>query len=51
MGNDEPNVILQRKDKGHWHDYLAKGKPVTNPFDVETLLPGYYRLLAIKLRT
>jgi hypothetical protein len=24
---DQPGAILQRKDKGHWHDYLVDGKP------------------------
>ena len=41
---DKPGAILQRKEKGFWHDYLVDGKPVTNPFDVETLVPGCYRL-------
>jgi hypothetical protein len=40
---DQPGAILQRKDKGYWHDYLVDGKPVVNPFDVETLVHGYYR--------
>jgi len=44
LGNDEPNVILQRKEKGHWRDYLVDGKQVVNPFDVETLPLGIYRL-------
>jgi len=26
-------------------DYLVDGEPVTNPFDVETLPPGFYRLV------
>jgi hypothetical protein len=37
FGTDQPGAILQRKDKGYWHDYLIDGKPVTNPIDVETL--------------
>jgi hypothetical protein len=41
---DKPGAILQRKEKGYWHDYLVDGKPVTNPFDVEALLPGHYQL-------
>ena len=41
---DKPGAILQRKEKGYWHDYLVDGKPVVNPFDVETLPPGFYRL-------
>jgi hypothetical protein len=44
FGNDQPGAILQRKNKGHWHDYLVDGKPVVNPFDVEALPPGRYRL-------
>ncbi len=35
FGPDQPGAILQRKEKGHWRDYLVAGKPVTNPFDVE----------------
>ena len=41
---DRRGAILQRKEKGYWHDYLVDGEPVVNPFDVETLLPGFYRL-------
>ena len=43
-GPDQPGAILQRKEKGHWHDYLVDGAPVVNPFNVETLPPGFYRL-------
>ncbi len=39
-----PGAALQRKEKGSWHDYLVDGEPVVNPFDVETLVPGWYRL-------
>jgi hypothetical protein len=42
---DQPGAILQRKDKGHWHDYLVDGKPVVNPIDVESLPRGLYRLV------
>ena len=45
FGTDKPGAILQRKKKGYWHDYLVDGKPVVNPFDVETLVPGFYRLV------
>ena len=45
FGNDKPGAVLQRKDKGYWHDYLVDGKPVTNPFDVESLPPGIYRVV------
>ena len=41
---DKPGVILQRKEKGYWHDYLVDGKPVVNPFDVESLPLGFYRM-------
>lgn len=44
FGSDKPGAILQRKDKGYWRDYLVDGKPVVNPFDVESLPPGFYRL-------
>ena len=44
FGPKKPGAILQRKEKGYWHDYLVDGGPITNPFDVETLLPGWYRL-------
>jgi hypothetical protein len=43
-GPDQPGAILQYRDKGYWYDYLVDGKPVTNPFDVETLPRGRYRL-------
>ena len=46
FGPDEPGAVLQRKEKGYWHDYLVDGVPVTNPLDVETLPPGRYRLWA-----
>ena len=44
FGCNQPRVILQRKEKGSWHDCLVDGEPVVNPFDVETLVPGWYRL-------
>jgi len=44
FGPDQLGAILQRKDKGYWCDYLVDGKPVVNPFDIETLQPGFYRL-------
>jgi len=44
FGPNQPGAILQRKEKGYWHDYLVAGKPVTNPFDVESLPRGFYRL-------
>ena len=43
FGNDQSGAILQRREKGHGHDYLIDGKPVVNPFYVETLPPGFCR--------
>jgi len=40
-----PGAILQRKERDGYHDYLVDGEPVVNPFDVETLPPGWYRLV------
>ena len=37
-------AILQRKERDDYHDYLVDGEPVMNPFDMETLVPGWYRL-------
>jgi hypothetical protein len=32
FGPNKPGAILQRKDKGHWHDYLVDGVNATvNP--------------------
>jgi hypothetical protein len=44
LGHNAPPTILQRKEKGHWRDYLVDGQPVVNPFDVEALPAGRYRL-------
>jgi hypothetical protein len=44
FGLNTPGTILQRKEKGHWRDYLVDGKPVVNPFNVKTLPRGFYRL-------
>ena len=46
FGTDQPGAILQCKDKGYWRDYLVKDTPVVNPIDVESLPPGFYRLVA-----
>jgi hypothetical protein len=51
FGPDQPGAVLQRKEKGHWHDYLVEGKPVTKPFDVESLPPGFYRLVESPVRS
>ena len=44
LSYEEPGAILQRKENDGYHDYLVDGEPVVIPFDVETLVPGYYRL-------
>ena len=44
FGSNETEVIFQRKEKGCRYDCLVDGETVTNPFYVETLLPGWYRL-------
>ena len=44
FGRDQLGAILQRKVKGGWEDYLIDGTPVTNPFNVDSLPPGWYRL-------
>ena len=44
FSSNKPGAILQRKEKGYWPDYLVDGEPVVNPFDVERLVPGWYRL-------
>ena len=44
FGPDQLGATLQRKEKSYWHDYLVDCESVTNPFDVETLVPGWYRL-------
>ena len=44
FGSNKPGAILQRKENGYWLDYLVEGEPVVNPFDVEMLVPGWYRL-------
>jgi hypothetical protein len=35
----------------YWHDYLVDGELVVNPFDVETLPPGWYRLVESPIST
>ena len=51
FGSNEPGAILQRKENGYWHDYLVDGKPVVNPFNVESLPPGFYRLVETPITT
>ena len=44
-GSDKPGAILQRKEENGYQDFLVDGELVTNPFDVESLLSGWYRLV------
>ena len=46
LGHNAPGTILQRNDDGLWYYYLIDGAPVVNPFDVDKLPPGQYRLVA-----
>ena len=45
LGRNASGAILQRKESDVWYDYLIDGKQVVNPFDVDKLPPGYYRLV------
>jgi hypothetical protein len=45
LGSNAPGTILQRKESDIWYDYLIDGALVVNPFNVEKLPPGYYRLV------
>jgi hypothetical protein len=51
FGPNQPGAILQRKDRGHWRDYLVDGELVVNPFDVEALPAGFYRLVETPITT
>ena len=45
LGRNAPGTILQRKESDVWYDYLIDGALVVNPFDVDKLPPGNYRLV------
>ncbi len=45
LGRNSPGTILQRKENDAWYDYLVDGALVVNPFDMEKLPPGNYRLV------
>ncbi len=47
LGSNAPGTILQRKESDIWYDYVIDGALVVNPFDVEKLPPGYYRLVEL----
>jgi hypothetical protein len=47
FGDNVPGSVLQRRENSfsdEWEDYEVDRKQVVNPFDVETLPPGFYRL-------
>ena len=46
LGHNAPGTILQRNDGGLWYYYMIDGERVVNPFDVDKLPPGHYRLVA-----
>ncbi len=46
LATDKPGAISQREERDDYHDYLIDGELVINPFDVETLQPGFFRLRA-----
>jgi hypothetical protein len=45
LGHNAPGTVLQRNDGGLWYFYMLDGEPVVNPFDVDKLPPGIYRLV------
>ncbi len=45
LGRNASGMILQRNDGALWYYYLIDGEPVVNPFDVEKLPRGLYRLV------
>ena len=47
LGRNAPGTILQRKESDVWYDYLVDDALVVNPFDMEKLPPGYYRLVEL----
>ena len=51
LGRNAPGTFLQRKESDVWYDYLVDGALVVNPFDMEKLPPGYYRLVELAVST
>ena len=45
LEHNAAGMVLQRKENDGWYDYLIDGALVVNPFDVDKLPPGYYRLV------
>jgi hypothetical protein len=53
FGNNKLGSILQRRENPFgdvWRDYIVDGKPVIAPVDIESLLPGEYRLVKQTIR-
>jgi hypothetical protein len=44
-GSDKPGMVLLRLENGACCDYRADGRQVVNPFKVDTLPAGRYRLV------
>ena len=45
LGEDEPGMILQRREGREWRDCEVDGKPVIAPIKIDSLPPGVYRLV------
>ena len=45
LGHNAPGAIVQRKESDVWYDYVINGALVVNPFDMDKLPPGFYRLV------
>ena len=45
LGPDTPGMILQCREPDGWQDYRVEGERVLSPVDIESLQPGYYRLI------
>ncbi len=46
FGRNQPGDVLQRRERGEWHDFKPERKPITAPVEPYTLPPGDYRLVA-----
>lgn len=45
LGKDEPGMVLQRRERDGWVDYVVDGEPVIAPIKIDSLPPGKYRLV------
>jgi hypothetical protein len=45
LGNDEPDMTLQRRDGNDWVNYKVNRKVVKSPVDLDALPAGRYRLV------